>query len=340
MKTIDLKKGQEFESYGKMMDYFGWKKKGGNAKKAQMGLLEDYLVIEKFGRYGLRIVEIKKDVPKKEPEIEKGRKSTYLEYMKPIILSTIANGYRGDNCILCTKKDFFERMALVNKDYREGRFCSQATSEKLGIPKEALDYFFDVSYSNNVSSIETVLNNLKNQCYIDWRVDWIIKKENEPYEKEAKGEDKKAIVQAQRDAFEELGLGGNATLRDVHLNGLRDEYFKKIGDKCRDKGIQYGYIGYIIVTSTQFEKMALEVQEEEDLLRKINVIAYEKTLSTGKRKQEQVKEEYKELKYKTKKALGRPKQSEKEREKELESIIIDNSYVSWGQTYADTFIKR
>ena len=337
--NVKLKTGQEFKSYGDMMDYFGWKRKGGDAKKSQMKIIEEYLDLEKFGRYGLKIKKIKKEVPKKEPEKPKGgRKSDYLAYMKPIILSAIANGYVGDHCILCTRKDFFERMELVNKDYKEGRFHVQEASNRLGIPKEALTYFFDVTYSNNVSSIETVLNNLKNQCYIDWRIDWIIKKENESREKEAIGEDRKIIVQAQRDSFEELGLGKDATLRDVHLNGLRDEYFKKIGDKCRNQGIQYGYIGYIITTSSQFEEMALEVKEEKDLLQKINKISYEKTLATGKRKQEQIKKEYDELK--NKKIMGRPKQSEKEREIELEQMVREDSYISWSQSYADEFIKK
>nr|DAH73356.1 MAG TPA: hypothetical protein [Caudoviricetes sp.] len=341
-KTIKLEVGQEFKSYGDMMGYFGWKKKGGDSKKAQMKMIESYLDLEKVGRYGLKITEIKEQIPTREPEKEKtGRKSDYLDYMKPIILNTLANGKRGDHCIVCTKKDFFRTMALVNDSYSKGKLNTDKIAKIQNFPSDVVEYFFNSTYDNARSSIETVLNNLKKGCYIDWRVDWIIKKKGESFEKEAVGKDKEDIIQAQRDTLDELGLGKKATLRDIFLNGLTDEYYKKMGSKCEAKGMEYGYIGYIIITTKQFEEMALEVKEEKDLLNKINNIAYEKTLATGKRKQEQIKKEYKDLQEKitSSKIMGRPKKEDTEKAKELELIVLSDAYNGFGKVYADTYIK-
>ena len=337
MKTIDLKKGQEFVSYGKMMEYFGWKKKGGDAKKAQMKMLENYLELEKFGRYGFKIKEIKQPVPIKEPAKEKGKKSTYLEYMKPIVLNTLANGYRTDHCIICTKVDFLEKTAIVNDDYKFWRMNSGEASKNLGIPKEVLDYFFNATYDNNTGNVETVLNNLQKDSYLTWSIDWVIKKEKEELERPANNEERKIIVQAQRDVLDDLGCKNTA---EVHFKNKQADYVKMFGEKCKVKGIEYGYKGYIIISTKQLDHMALEVKEEKDLLKKINNISYEKALATGSNKQEQLKKDYEELQNKlTTHILGRPKDYDKERVKKLSAMVASDSYNYWGRVYADKYIK-
>lgn len=335
-KTIKLEVGQEFKSYGDMMDYFGWKKKGGDSKKAQMKMIESYLDLEKVGRYGLKITEIKKDVPKAEPAKEIGKKATYLEYMKPIILNTLANGYRADHCIICTKVDFLQKTAIVNEDYKYWRMNSEKASKELGIPKDVLDYFFNATYDNSAGSIETVLNNLKRDSYLTWSIDWVIKKESEKLERPANNEEKEIITQAQRDVLDELGCRNTA---EVHFKNKQREYTKKFGEKCKVKGIEYGYLGYIIISTKQLDEMALEVKEEKDLLSKINEISYDKALMTGSNKQEQLKKEYRELQERMSHILGRPKESDKKQNKILTELMISDSYNCWGKAYADRYIK-
>ena len=168
MNEQKLIKGQQFNSWSQVCEFFNWKiyKTGSNSQKAQVKVFASLCLYHKEGRK--IIIDEVYDNPK--PIEDKRRtKAEYIDQVEKLLIKMLIEEddlYHGFN--IKTKYYLFRSLGMVNNCYKYGEQRMDKSATMLNLPIELIKELFDSTSSGNERILESALNKLTTRKLVKW----------------------------------------------------------------------------------------------------------------------------------------------------------------------------
>lgn len=277
--------------YKTMVDAFGIKSRGGNAKIKQIKEIERYYKIEKVGTKYLIVEKYEKPLD----EYVDNRQSIYYDPLENIVLYALQNSQTTRNVWSVTEA--LTVTTLVNSNYRIGKKDMDKTSIALEVDKDYLSSFYNSTRSRFKDIFESTLKRMSNKKLIDYEEVTMICKRVANIELNEVGKaiindggriqytTSKMYTRATDDEREYILNIEKRVLNDLNCvsvtnavaNGKYYEYIYKVNSVLKkDLNIEFYYNAYSIIhNKLEVEKIVSELEKHSsvDNLNTIKVTA-------------------------------------------------------------------
>lgn len=169
----NLIKVNEEYTYKELCDLLGWKKTGGDTKKAQFKVLDSkvsYIEIKE----GRTIKYIITEIYSEQKQIEDNRSNNGLDVYKTncdiLLMNMLSDNSNKDQqvtTLYLTKNNIWELLGFINASFKDAKNNKTEFLKDNGISKLGFNDFYNMSYSKFIEITETTLNRLKRQRYIN-----------------------------------------------------------------------------------------------------------------------------------------------------------------------------
>lgn len=272
----NLEVGHEFGSYPKMCLELGIKKKGGNARRAQLKEIERYIKLERIegSKYKKKVVEIY-DVPLLK-EDDRGK---YNQLVQLLLTDYFAKSNK--QVLELTLNDILRLVNLINYNYSLASNNVPKFSKYLGIEEQITYDHFSLTHNSLKKNIERVLDNLSDMHLINVHKDVVFISDSDSNKRVATDDEIELFEQAGEEALDEIFKDksrSNRKISNVRFTKYWHKYrtisskkFVELMKKEKGESVKSAYMGYRIVLNRKAIKKAhdeLLIEYLDDATRK------------------------------------------------------------------------
>jgi len=194
MRIENLKEGMRFKSYKELCIILGEKVKNGDSKISQLKEWNQYFEYRRDGNAFI-ITKIYDNPLQKVDGRNIGNNVIYADDLEILILDLLSQDVNNGKVCMSTCL-LFQQLAMVNSNYSKGKQNILNLAETINVSEEIVYEFYEHSYDNLKTALETALKRLRSKALVDWSCTTIINitENNKTYKREATEAEKKLIL--------------------------------------------------------------------------------------------------------------------------------------------------
>lgn len=294
MKIKNIKVGMIIKNYKELCKLLGIPVKEGNSKKTQLKALEQCC---KFHKEGNKFV-IDEILSTKPVIYEKGKNpnshnnnSTFKDGLSEIVMFNLVNEFQNktteDQFLNISKTAMYINCSLVNPNFVTLYPNMEKVAKKEDIPIQVIEYFYTTSTSKMSKNIETVLNYMQKNFWINWSYRMSVRLVNGKT-RLATDEETRKVITIQKAVLLEHGV---KDMREIQFTKKHIKIQKEVNRRLKEElDFEYFFYSIYIVPSEQFEQWASKVNIEE-VRKSINDKFINSTLKSAEKKHNKVIDE-------------------------------------------------
>ena len=295
MKIKNLKVGMVIKNYKELCKLLGIKPTTGESKQRQLQALETCCKFHKKGQKFIvdEILSTKlviTDGRGKNPNSHKNT-GTFRDGLAEIIMYNLINEFQNktteDQFINISRTAMYINCCLVNPNFATLYPNINKVSKEENIPVQIIEYFYSTSTSKMNKNIETVLNYMQKNFWINWSYRMSVKLVNGGTRLATDKETRK-IISIQKSILLEHGV---KDMREIQFTKKHIKIQKEVNRRLKEElGFEYFFYSIYIVPSEQFEDWASTLDIKE-IRKSINDKFIISTLKSAEKKHNKIVDE-------------------------------------------------